>query len=52
MGELYRNATDPRRLKTEFKKIDKPSIDKIPYISHAIWITNPDKPREMLDNPK
>ena len=49
IDERYDYATSPRRLKTAFTHIDKPIEDKIPYISHYVWLTNPNKPREMVD---
>ena len=49
IDERYKNVTDLRRLKTAFAHMDKPTLDKIPYISHNIWLTNPFNPREMLD---
>lgn len=26
-----------------------PTDYKIPFISHAVWVTNPEKPREIMD---
>ena len=49
IDERYKYVTDLRRLKTGFTHMNKPTIDKIPYISHNVWLTNPSNPREMLD---
>ena len=32
-----------------YSEIQKPLDQRIPYISHAIWVVNPKKPRELRD---
>ncbi|CDW81086.1 UNKNOWN [Stylonychia lemnae] len=44
----YRYVTSPERMQTAFKHINAPTEDKIPYLAHHVWLTHPDKPKEML----
>ncbi|CDW86179.1 UNKNOWN [Stylonychia lemnae] len=46
--KTYHSTVDINRYKEGFKHIYIPTDDKIPYITHMVWLTHSDHPKEMI----